>query len=179
MTPTVAFFPATQDKGEIVAAIRAMLDREGFRVVDVDATRPWGAFFRIDNAQADRFIDRFFGPAALPESARRGERSPKLLLVAPGMRLSWQYHDRRSEVWRVASGQVGVATSDTDEEPPETPIKAVGEQLQIPQGTRHRLIGLEDWGVVAEIWIHTDPACPSNESDVHRLQDDFGRDDNL
>jgi hypothetical protein len=26
----------------------------------------------------------------------------------------------------------------------------------LQQGERHRLVGLEEWGVVAEIWQHTD-----------------------
>jgi len=29
--------------------------------------------------------------------------------------------------------------------------------------------------LVAEIWQHTDPKHPSNEEDIVRLQDDFGR----
>ena len=43
------------------------------------------------------------------------------------------------------------------------------------KGERHRLIGLEGWGIVAEIWQHTDPENPSDEDDIVRLQDDFGR----
>lgn len=31
------------------------------------------------------------------------------------------------------------------------------------------------WGVVAEIWQHTDKDNPSNEDDIVRVQDDFGR----
>jgi hypothetical protein len=40
---------------------------------------------------------------------------------------------------------------------------------------RHRLVGLDNWGVVTEIWQHTDVEHPSDESDIVRLQDDFGR----
>jgi hypothetical protein len=29
--------------------------------------------------------------------------------------------------------------------------------------------------LVAEIWQHTDPDHPSNEDDIVRVQDDFGR----
>ena len=32
-----------------------------------------------------------------------------------------------------------------------------------------------DWVVVAEIWQHTDIANPTNEQDIVRLADDFGR----
>ena len=40
---------------------------------------------------------------------------------------------------------------------------------------RHRLIGLSDFGIVAEIWIHTDSDNPSDEDDIVRLQDDYSR----
>jgi hypothetical protein len=34
---------------------------------------------------------------------------------------------------------------------------------------------LDGWGIVAEIWRHTDVENPSNEEDIVRVQDDFGR----
>jgi hypothetical protein len=37
------------------------------------------------------------------------------------------------------------------------------------------LVGLDEWGAVAEIWIHTDAQNLSNEEDIHRLQDDYAR----
>ena len=43
------------------------------------------------------------------------------------------------------------------------------------QGERHRLVGLKEWGIIAEIWIHTDANHPSDENDIVRLQDDFKR----
>jgi mannose-6-phosphate isomerase len=43
------------------------------------------------------------------------------------------------------------------------------------KGERHRLIGLDSWRIVAEIWQHTDLENPSDEDDIVRLQDDFGR----
>ena len=42
-------------------------------------------------------------------------------------------------------------------------------------GERHRLVGLENWGVVAEFWQHTDPDHPSDEDDIVRVQDDYKR----
>ena len=39
----------------------------------------------------------------------------------------------------------------------------------------HRLVGLSNWGIIAEIWQHTDPEKPSDEEDIVRVQDDFGR----
>jgi len=51
----------------------------------------------------------------------------------------------------------------------------MGEIVRLKQGERHRLIGLETFGMIAEIWQHTDPANPSDESDIVRVQDDFAR----
>ncbi len=100
--------------------------------------------------------------------------SPKILLVAPRTRLSWQYHHRRAEIWKCIGGTVGVITSDSDEENAEQKLKD-GDIIKLKQGERHRLIGLDDWGVVAEIWQHTDELNPSDEEDIIRVQDDFGR----
>ncbi len=103
-----------------------------------------------------------------------GQLSPKVLLVAPHQRLSWQYHHRRAEIWQVVEGPVGVAISDTDE---QTEVKSYqpGERVILKQGERHRLVGLAGWGVIAEIWQHTDATRPSDEDDIVRVQDDFGR----
>ena len=35
--------------------------------------------------------------------------------------------------------------------------------------------GLDETSVVAEIWQHTDATHPSDENDIIRVQDDFGR----
>jgi len=89
--------------------------------------------------------------------------------------LSWQYHHRRAEIWTLIQGKAAVATSDTDHEKNRVVLQ-IGDIVRLKQGERHRLIGLQDeWGVVAEIWMHTDPANPSDEDDIIRLQDDFGR----
>ena len=50
-----------------------------------------------------------------------------------------------------------------------------GESIRLKQSERHRLVGLNDWGVLAEIWQHTDADNPSDEGDIVRVRDDFGR----
>ncbi|MFV5689514.1 cupin domain-containing protein [Flavobacterium sp. ZT3R25] len=100
--------------------------------------------------------------------------SPKILVVAPHKRLSWQFHHRRVEIWKILSGVVGVKTSFTDEEGALQKL-APDSFIQLDKGDRHRLIGLDSWGIVAEIWQHTDSENPSDEEDIVRLQDDFGR----
>jgi hypothetical protein len=51
----------------------------------------------------------------------------------------------------------------------------IGEIIRLKQGQRHRLVGLNGWGMIAEIWQHTDASQPSDEDDIVRVQDDFGR----
>lgn len=143
-------------------------------VVDNDFNRPWGGFFVIDEQQAKPFADLFFPGIDLSSLRISGKLSPKILVVEPGKRLSWQYHHRRAEIWRSLSGKVGVVTSLTDEEK-DTHTLSVGEEIRLTQGQRHRLVGLAEWGVLAEIWQHTDAENPSDESDIVRVQDDFGR----
>jgi mannose-6-phosphate isomerase len=159
---------------DVFRNVAATLDSLGLRVSSVDDGRPWGGFFVIEEGQAAAFMDTFF--PGLDPSHLSGFRklSPKILLVAPGKRLSWQYHHRRSELWQVVSGTVAVAVSDTDRLP-EPRVMPPGSRIEVAPGQRHRLMGLEEWGVVAEIWRHTDPAAPSDEEDIVRLEDDFGR----
>jgi len=65
-------------------------------------------------------------------------------------------------------------TSFTDEEKDKSELN-MGDSVRLKQGQRHRLVGLNEWGVLAEIWQHTDAANPSDEDDIVRVQDDFGR----
>lgn len=146
----------------------------GLIVVSTDFERPWGGFFVIDEAQAKQFAELFFTRASDMTSRLAMKLSPKVLVVEPGKRLSWQYHSRRAEIWQTISGTVRVVTSLANDENKDT-ILSSGEGISLAQGERHRLIGLSNWGVVAEIWQHTDPDFPSEESDIVRLQDDFGR----
>lgn len=147
---------------------------QGFRIERKDFERPWGGFFVIDEEQAPEFVAKYFPGLATKDLIEGRKVSPKILLVAPEKRLSWQYHHRRSEVWRAIESTVGVIRSETDEQTEPLTIEA-GDVITLKKGERHRLIGLDDWGKVAEIWQHTDPKHPSDEDDIVRLQDDFGR----
>ncbi|NAW51963.1 phosphoheptose isomerase [Elizabethkingia argentiflava] len=163
------------EKIEIFNKIENALDDHGFTIVNKDDKRPWGGFFVIDEQQAQRFADHYFEGIKVEHLKRGGKLSPKILIVAPHTRLSWQYHHRRAEIWQVVDGVVGVKRSLTDEEG-EMKEYFPKDQIKLEQGERHRLIGLDTWGVVAEIWQHTDMGNPSNEEDIVRVQDDFGRD---
>ncbi|GAA4425418.1 hypothetical protein GCM10023188_06340 [Pontibacter saemangeumensis] len=166
--------PNENDKQQLFKEIEQQLSAQGFNIDKQDQTRPWGGFFVIDENQAQKFADTYFEGMSVDKLKIAGKLSPKILVVAPEKRLSWQYHHRRAEIWRVVSGKVGVVTSDTDEEG-ELRSYAPGEVITLKQGERHRLVGLQEWGVLAEIWQHTDAENPSNEDDIVRVQDDFGR----
>lgn len=163
------------EKKEVVFdKVEKMLGAQGFNLVAKDDTRPWGGFFVIDENQAQDFANQFFDGIDVETLKIGGKLSPKILIVAPKARLSWQYHDRRAEIWQVLEGVVGIKTSLTDEEG-ELKEYHPKEQIKLNQGQRHRLIGIDNWGVVAEIWQHTDAENPSDEDDIIRVQDDFGR----
>lgn len=139
-----------------------------------DFNRPWGGFFVLDDKQIDLFAQHFFKGLDLTSIQSDIKLSPKILMVKPGARLSWQYHSRRAEVWRIVEGPVGIVRSATDEEG-EVEFFESGHTIVLEKGERHRLIGLENWGVVAEFWRHTDPNHPSDEDDIVRVQDDYAR----
>lgn len=154
--------------------IQNQLETNQFTIVSKDHQRPWGGFFVIAEEQAQEFANQYFDGLDVITLKRGGALSPKILVVAPEKRLSWQYHHRRAEIWRVIQGQAGVKRSDTDTEG-ELELLKEGDTITLQQGERHRLIGLNDYAVIAEIWQHTDANYPSDEDDIVRVQDDFGR----
>lgn len=162
------------NKEKLFQETAQQLAEQGFSIDRQDQSRPWGGFFVIQEDQAQRFADTYFDAIPVDDLKISGKLSPKILIVAPDKRLSWQYHHRRAEIWKVVKGKVGVVTSDTDQQG-EAKIYEPGALITLKQGERHRLVGLDDWGVLAEIWQHTDAENPSNEDDIVRVQDDFGR----
>ena len=158
---------------EFYSNVSKELESMGFKITDSDTQRPWGGFFYIDESQAQAFSNRFFNGLDVESLGIEGKLSPKILMVKPKAKLSWQYHNRRAEIWQVYKGSVGIVQSETDVENEMQTYKP-GNQIKLNQGVRHRLIGLDDYGIVAEIWQHTN-AIPSDEEDIIRVQDDFGR----
>jgi mannose-6-phosphate isomerase-like protein (cupin superfamily) len=153
--------------------IQEEIESYGFTIVGKDFDRPWGAFLVISEEEAQDFANQFFDGIDVDTLRVEGKLSPKILIVRPEARLSWQYHHRRAEIWQVFKGEVAVVRSNDDAEGEPIRFKA-GDQLRLAQGERHRLIGLQDYGIVAEIWKHTDSVL-SNEADIVRVQDDFKR----
>ena len=139
-----------------------------------DLNRPWGGFFDINEINLNNFADIYFKDLNINDYKISGKLSPKILVIAPNKRLSWQYHNRRREIWRVASGEIKVVISHDDIERNEVLLKE-GDKINISKGERHRIIGTDNYAIVAEIWIHTDKDNPSDEDDIVRVQDDFNR----
>ena len=160
---------------EVAAAVEKFLKEAGFSLSSQDLTRPWGGFFVLEEAEIRNFKNTFFPSVHLSEEQFSQKLSPKFLLVAPGARLSWQYHFRRAELWNLVAGDAAICRSLDDNQGQVTALVA-GEVISLAQGERHRLIGASSWGVVAEIWMHSDPSFPSDESDIVRVQDDYARD---
>ncbi len=158
----------------LINEIEQELSTNGIGIASTDFTRPWGGFFVLNEQDADKFIAAYFPTYKMEELMLGDKLSPKILVVGPEQRLSWQYHNRRAEIWRVVTGEIGVVMSETDEQT-ELNYFEPGDVIVLNKGKRHRLVGLTDWGIVAEIWQHTDNDYPSNEEDIVRLQDDFGR----
>lgn len=90
----------------------------------------------------------------------------KLVYVAEGKRLSLQYHNKRTEFWKVVKGPVMVRIKD------EEKILMTGDTVTIPKKTVHRLIGLEGvrQGIIMEISFGQ-----FDEADIVRLEDDYKR----
>ena len=146
----------------------------GFEIIAKDFERPWGGFLVISEEQSQEFADKFFDGIDIENLKIGVKLSPKILVVKPNSKLSWQYHHRRAEIWRVYKGEVGVSRSFDDNQKPLKKL-ITGDQIKLKKGERHRLIGLNDYAVLAEIWQHTDPNNPSDENDIVRISDEYGR----
>lgn len=164
-------------KSSFVAAILRIINTSGYEVMEVNDQKPWGAYIRLKDNQADKFIKEFF-PDLSSETARLGVKnaklSPKLLIIEPKQRLSWQYHSRRAERWSFLTDGAYYKSRTNN----EGKLKHVqtGDEVQFKCGERHRLVNNKNsYIVVAEIWQHTNPKALSDENDIVRLADDYQR----
>ena len=160
--------------GENFLSIRNEIESFGYQIISEDLNRPWGGFLVIDEDQSQKFSNQFFDGLKI-ESLQITERlSPKILIINPNSKLSWQYHIRRAEIWSIYKGPVGIIRSKNNFQNNMEIIDS-GNQIKIKQGERHRIVGLKNSAIIAEIWQHTDFKNPSDENDIIRLEDDFGR----
>tara|TARA_X000000368_G_scaffold243448_1_gene192476 strand:- start:2264 stop:2746 length:483 start_codon:yes stop_codon:yes gene_type:complete len=146
----------------------------GFEIILEDFKRPWGGFLVINESQSQDFANQFFNGINVDSLKIGGKLSPKILIMKPNSKLSWQYHNRRAEIWKVYRGNVGISTSMDNYESQMTILKE-NDQIKLKQGERHRLIGLDNFSVISEIWQHTESDKPSDENDIVRISDEYGR----
>ena len=156
---------------DLLLGTKKEIESLGFNIISYDFNRPWGGFLLIDESQSKEFISKFISNEDLKIE---NKVSPKILIVNPNSRLSWQYHYRRKEIWKVHRNNIGVIRSLTNFEN-DMILKKEGEIIHFKAQERHRLVGLDKIGVVAEIWIHTDLNNLSDENDIVRINDDFNR----
>lgn len=163
-------------KEEIVSEISDRIIANGYNIVELNSEKPWGAYFKLHGDDADTFVEEFF-PGLSPSEARLGvdnlELSPKILLVSPNQRLSWQYHHNRAERWAFLNN--GFYYSSMTDDEGERLAAHAGDVVQFKTEQRHRLVGASAYTLVAEIWQHTNINVPSAEDDIVRLQDDYDR----
>lgn len=167
---------ASVEKSTILNQINQAINSAEYQIEDFAPEKPWGAYWRFSNSQAEKFINEFFniGINEVTAGNNKIELSPKILLAAPNQRLSWQYHFRRSEFWRSIIGPASYVRSETDQES-QPEIFPSGSIIKFQEMERHRLISGDGWSLVAEIWKHLDDNNLSDEADIVRLQDDYQR----
>ncbi len=171
-------FPKRLQMDRLLAEARGF----GLHPAEVDAGRPWGGFIRFTHDSLSPFIDAYWAGVDLEIPSDEGSVDPKVLIVAPGAMLSLQWHERRSEIWRVLDGPVrviaGSGWSDLrDSVFGEDAVYRAGDVIRIAERRWHRLSGLAGWCRVAEIWKHTDVLHPSDEEDIVREHDIYDRAD--
>jgi len=90
----------------------------------------------------------------------------KRIVVAPGRKLSLQYHQHRSEHWTVVEGEVHVTIDD------DVMVLQCDESIYVPLGSVHRLDNRSGGDVVL---IAVQCGNYLGEDDIVRIDDDFDR----
>lgn len=164
---------------DLVLMAKEIVDAHDLKIVYTDIGRPWGGFLMIHPRETQKFVDAFFsqevGDLLFEDGIGDIPISPKLLLVKPGQRLSWQYHSRRSEYWSLLKGVASFKYSPNDEEPEGSISLKDNKAVHVPMAYRHRIIGGEKPSIIAEIWVHEFYNELSDENDIVRIHDDSGR----
>ena len=134
----------SQDVKLVVDALKAGADAE---LTELPATvhRPWGTFATLK--QEDGY-------------------QVKRITIAPGHKLSLQYHHKRAEHWVVTQGKAMVQIGDEEFE------TLPGEYRYIPLGEKHRLTNIGDDELVL---IEVQVGSYLGEDDIVRLDDVYFR----
>lgn len=107
--------------------------------------RPWGRYFTLQ-------VDPKY--------------KLKRIEVEPGQRLSYQYHNKRSETWIVVEGTALVNIDGNTKE------YKTGDTIIIPLKAKHRL---ENKNSSLLVIIEIQTGSYFGEDDIIRVKDDYGR----
>jgi len=107
--------------------------------------RPWGEYFVLEDSNTHKV---------------------KRIEVKPGGRLSYQYHQKRSEVWTIVRGKGTITLND------EVNKYHPGDVIEIPQGAKHRI---ENRGEEVLVFIEVQLGSYFGEDDIVRIEDDYDR----
>ena len=107
--------------------------------------RPWGEYLVLDS-QNDYKIKR--------------------IEVNPKARLSYQYHNYRSETWIIINGN-GILTIEGENKKIQR-----GDTVQIPKTLKHRV---ENTGKEKLVFIEVQTGTYFGEDDIVRIEDDYNR----
>ena len=113
----------------------------------VRSIRPWGEFYGWDAGKDWKL---------------------KTIYIAPGKRLSLQYHHHREEHWMLVEGDATATIHDKSGKPQVIPMKK-GEPLHVDVKAVHRLESKKG-GIIVEIALGD-----FDENDIVRIEDDHGR----
>ncbi len=129
---------------QVVDALKSSADAE---LTELPATvhRPWGTYTTLKHENGYQV---------------------KRITVAPGQKLSLQYHHKRAEHWVVTQGRALVQIGDEEFE------SGPGDYRYIPLGEKHRLTNRGDDELVL---IEVQCGAYLGEDDIVRLLDDYGR----
>lgn len=94
----------------------------------------------------------------------------KRIVIWPGARLSLQRHRHREEHWVVVDGE-GLVTRNA-----ERITMQAGMSVHLPLGAVHRF---ENTGASDLVFVEVQRGQPLDENDIERLQDDYGRADQI
>ena len=90
----------------------------------------------------------------------------KKIEVKPGQRLSYQYHENRSESWTIVEG-IGTLTLDG-----KNIDLMEGDNIKIPTNAKHRI---SNNGLNKLVFIEVQTGTYFGEDDIIRIEDDYNR----
>lgn len=91
----------------------------------------------------------------------------KKIIVNPNQRLSYQYHEKRTEHWIVVSGELTIVLDDYKH------YRNQGESIHIALGAKHRAWNQTNDPVT---FIEVQTGTYFGEDDIVRIEDDYLRD---